>query len=404
MPLACVIGDLSLVRALGRRRIPVALVSSESQPNASLSRYCLDVVQTPSWVDDPEGAVKAVIDWSDRQDEAPVLFYQGDHDLLAVSRARAVLEPHVRCILPDAELVETLVDKVRFAELANECELPVPTTRALTAGPFLLSQIKSWHDFPCVLKPATRSPRFRAIGNDQKAVRIIDREMLERTMATLRKDDGPFVLQAAIEGGEDQIVSYHAYVRPGGDVVAQFTGRKVRTAPRLYGYSSYIEITQDPEVDALGRQVLEALDFSGVAKVDFKRDARDGRLYLLEINPRFNLWHHPATVAGVCIPELVYRDAVDPGSAPHARVTKPGVRWVSMRDDLWAMRQYRAAGELSLGEWAAQMTTVDVNESFDLRDPVPGLVAFGKYFTQVMRRRLQGLLPAPARVAGEAPA
>jgi predicted ATP-grasp superfamily ATP-dependent carboligase len=382
----------------------VVLASAEPDPNASLSRYCLRAVRTPSWVDDPSGAVKALLDWSRLQHEPPVLFYQGDHDLLAISRSRALLAPHARIILPEAELVEALVDKIRFAELANARDLPVPPTRALRASSNLAAQAKRWDAFPCVLKPATRSPRFRAIGNDQKALRIPDRETLEQTLGALREEDGPFVLQAAIEGSEDQIVSYHAYVRPGGDVVAEFSGRKVRTAPRLYGYSSYIEITDDPQVQAHGRDVLAALDFAGVAKIDFKRDARDGRLYLLEINPRFNLWHHPAMVAGVSIPELVYRDAVEPGSAPHARVTKPGVRWVSLQDDLWAMRQYRAAGELSLGEWAAQMTTVDVNESFTLRDPVPGLVAFGKLVAGFMRRRLRALLPAPARLTAGATA
>ena len=33
-----------------------------------------------------------------------------------------------------------------------------------------------------------------------------------------------------------------------------------------------------------------------------------GRLHLLEVNPRFNLWHHPAAVAGVNLPALVHAD------------------------------------------------------------------------------------------------
>lgn len=406
MPLACLVGDVSMVRALGRRRIPVALASSEAAPDAALSRYCLHVFETPSWVDDPRGAVRALRDWSRLQSDRPVLFYQGDHDLLAISRARQELGRHVRCILPRPELVESLVDKARFASLADRHGLPVPATRSLRrsdeAGG-IVEQARDWPHFPCVLKPTTRSPRFRELGNCQKAIRVPDRESLARVLdAVAESDEECFVLQKAVEGGEDCIVSYHAYVRPGGDVVAEFTGRKVRTAPRLYGYSSYIEITDDAEVAKLGKSVLAAIDFSGVAKIDFKRDARDGRLYLLEINPRFNLWHHPATLAGVCIPELVYRDAVDPGSAPRVRVTKPGIRWVSLRDDLWAMRQYRAAGELSFAEWAAQMTSVDVNETFSWADPIPGLAALGKLVAQVARRKLGRWLGGNASSSGSA--
>src|SRR5439155_1128342 len=83
------------------------------------------------------------------------------------------------------------------------------------------------------------------------------------------------------------------------EVMGEFTGRKIRTAPRRYGFSTYVEITDEDEVRRLGHSILERIGFSGVAKVDFKREPRTKRLYLLEINPRFNLWHHAGAAAGV---------------------------------------------------------------------------------------------------------
>ena len=56
----------------------------------------------------------------------------------------------------------------------------------------------------------------------------------------------------------------------------------------------------------LGRTLVQRLGLRGVAKFDFKR-AADGRLFLLEVNPRFNLWHHPGALAGVNLPALVFR-------------------------------------------------------------------------------------------------
>ncbi|TMH53523.1 MAG: ATP-grasp domain-containing protein, partial [Betaproteobacteria bacterium] len=127
-------GDLSLVRALGRGNIPVAVTTSERQSKVGFSRYCVAVVPTPSWVDDPEAALAAVIAWSEQQREPPVLFYQGDHDLLAASRGRERMAGHLRCVLPPAELVENLVDKQRFAAFAERRKLPVPLTRTLCRG------------------------------------------------------------------------------------------------------------------------------------------------------------------------------------------------------------------------------------------------------------------------------
>jgi len=372
-PFACVVGDLSLVRALGRGGIPVALATSERDSNVRLSRYCEAVVPTPSWVDDPEAALGAVIAWSKEQRETPVLFYQGDHDLLAASRGRDRLALHLRFVLPPAELVEDLVNKLRFAALAERRKLPVPLTRTLYRGKDLAAELRRWNCFPCVLKPATRSPSFTEVSRGRKAVRLETRTELEDLVAIIDGYETDFVLQAAVEGGEDRIVSYHAYIRPGGQAMADFTGRKLRTAPRLYGFSTYVEITDDQEVRRVGRAVLEELGFSGVVKLDFKRDKRDNQLYLLEINPRFNLWHHAGAVAGVSIPALVYRDCVEPGAAQPAGSARPGVRWASLRDDAHGSKEYRAAGELSLARWLLEMATVDVNEGFLFRDPLPRL-------------------------------
>jgi len=177
----------------------------------------------------------------------------------------------------------------------------------------------------------------------------------------------------AIEGGEERIVSYHAYVRPSGEVVAEFTGRKVRTSPRRYGISTCVEITDDEALKRYGREVIERLEFSGVLKIDLKVDERDRKLHILEINPRFSLWHHPATLAGTCIPELVYRDCVDPDSPVPPRTLRPGVRWLTLRDDYFAFKEYRAAGELSAVRWIFDLVTTEVNEDFRLSDPLPGL-------------------------------
>ena len=365
-PLACVVGDLSMVRALGRDGIPVAVSTSEPDSPMRRSRYCRALVRTPGWVDDPEAALAALIAWGAEQREAPVVFYQGDHDMLALSRGRSRLAPHLRCVLPPAELVEEVADKLRFAALAERERLPVPFTLTLRRGSAAAAELARWDRFPCVLKPCMRSPSFAQLAQNQKAMRIRGPSEMDALRAVIESYDTDFVIQEAIDGGEECIESYHAYIRPGGEVLGDFTGRKIRTAPRLYGFSTYVEITDDDEVRRLGRSILERIGFSGVVKIDFKREPRTKRLYLLEINPRFNLWHHAGAAAGVSIPALVYRDCIEPGSARPAGRARAGVRWVDAHAD-WR------AFEGSPARWLAEMLAADVNESFMLRDPLPAL-------------------------------
>ena len=397
LPFACVIGDISLVRALGRRGIPVAVATAEPDSSITRSRYCRAILSMLSVVDDARGAVSSLVAWARRQAEPPVVFYQGDHDLLALSRHRDELTPHVRCLLPPPDLVEDCVDKIRFAALAQRLSLPVPTTCVLRRGTASRRAALDWDRFPCVLKPAMRTHWFgsdvvrRADGGGQKALYIGDRAELERMAAAIDEHETDFVLQDLVAGGENRVLSYHAYVRPGGEIVAEFTGRKLRTTPRRHGVSTYVEITDDPVVKGLGRMVLERLGFHGVLKMDFKQDERDGRIYLLEINPRFNLWHHPATLAGICLPELVYRDCVEPGSARPARGVRAGVRWLSARADRRGLREHIQSGELSFARWLWQFATATVNEDFSLRDPRPGFAEL----LGMARRRLRGAWKLP---------
>jgi D-aspartate ligase len=375
---ACVIGDLSMVRALGRCGIPVALAGPDPKPEAARSRYCVETVTTPSWVDEPDAAVDAVVTWARSKPNPPVVFYQGDHDLLALSRARDRLGTAVRVVLPPADLVEALVDKLGFAALAERVGLPVPRTQVVhrhDAWP-----PEGWRDFPCVLKPATRGHWYDSellagtSATGQKAIRVESIDELEQMTSLVRSHGTDFVLQAEVPGGEEHIVSYHAYVRSAGEIAAEFTGRKVRTFPRLFGSSTCVEITDDARVRSLGRQVLDRLGFSGVVKVDFKEDTRTGQLYLLELNPRFNLWHHPATVAGIRIPELVYADCTGSGSPRPDVAARAGVRWVTPRADLQAIREAEPRFGFSRMRWLGEVMTSDVNEDFDVRDPWPGLV------------------------------
>lgn len=369
---ALVAGDISLVRALGRTGIDVVVATDRSVSPATASRFCKDALVVPSFLEDPDGAVDAIVAWCKREPAKPVLFYQGDHDLLAFSRRRADLEGCAHIVLPRAELVEDLVDKVRFAALAERVHLPVPKTGVLG---------DEWTLFPCVLKPATRS---HPLAGAAKAVRIEGPSELIRAAAVV---DARCVIQEAIPGREDRIVSYHAYVRADGSVAAEFTGKKVRTIPKRYGFSTCVMVAHDAEVAFAGREVMRAIELTGVVKMDFKRDARDGRLVLLEINPRFNLWHHPATIAGVAIPELVYRDCVDGDHAERTKHIAREIVWMNTRGDARSFLEHRRDGELSTWRWLSEVVGADVREDFWLADPLPFLVDVAEHVAARWRNR-----------------
>jgi len=361
-PPACVIGEIDLVRALGLAGIRSVVVS----PPGDFTRYSRFTSGSIDPIDaqqHPDELVKRLLAWSRDQPEKPVLYYNGDWDLLAASRFREQLSTGFRFVVPDETLVEDLVDKTRFQRLAEERDLPVPRSVTLAAGS---GSGEVDLRFPVVVKPVTRhhgnwKPIARA-----KVVECGTEEELALLKQRLDEAGVEVFVQELVPGPETLIESYHVYVDEAGDVVGEFTGKKIRTYPEHNGYSTALVITDAPDVTELGRDIVRRIDLRGVAKFDFKRDQDDGRLHLLEVNPRFNLWHHPGAVAGVNIPDLVYRDLVGLPRPP-AATARAGVRWVSPWRDAQAVR----AQHVPLRSWIPWLISCEAKCAVAWDDPLP---------------------------------
>ena len=104
-------------------------------------------------LDAPRRARRAPASLRPRQPSKPALYYDGDFKLLAISRNREVLAEAFRFVLPEATLVEDLLDKARFQSLAERVGLPVPRSAHAvpSAGPPSIDL-----RFPLVIKQLTR--------------------------------------------------------------------------------------------------------------------------------------------------------------------------------------------------------------------------------------------------------
>jgi predicted ATP-grasp superfamily ATP-dependent carboligase len=363
-PLACVMGDVDLVRALGMAGIRSACVTRPGWP-ADHSRFTARRVE---WADnwgDPEQLLRNVLGFASAMPERPPLFFQHDGDLMFVSRYREALRPHLRFTIAGAELIEECVDKTLFVVLAQRLGLPIPRSEVLwPAVQPALPELDL--EPPLVIKPLTRrDDLWRPIAGGAKAVEIDTYEEFEREWARFAEAGVDLVVQELIPGDEDRIESYHCYVDPNGDFAAEFTGRKVRTLPARYGGTTACVITDEGDVRELGRECARTLGLEGVAKLDFKRDPA-GRLHLLEVNPRFTLWHLPGAAAGVNIPAVVYADLLDL-PRPTIGPVRAGVRWSVPWHDYRAVRESGS----SLVRWAAWQAGCETRHNVALDDPMP---------------------------------
>jgi predicted ATP-grasp superfamily ATP-dependent carboligase len=87
---------------------------------------------------------------------------------------------------------------------------------------------------------------------------------------------------------------------------------------------------------------------------------------LLEVNPRFNLWHNPGARAGVNLPALVYADLTGT-PRPEVRPARAGVRWCNV------VRDWRAARSQGVGlpRWVAWALSCETSYPATWDDPLP---------------------------------
>jgi D-aspartate ligase len=363
--LAVVVGDVDLVRALGLAGIECAFFG-RPDATARFSRHVRAVLPSiDGWERDREDeAVEALMRFAGAQAQAPVLYPQTDAALLLASRHRDRLGTVLRLCLAEAELIEQLVDKGPFHELAERHGLPVPPAQRLRPRP---GQPPPEIDvpFPVIVKPVLRVSNWFDLGEQAKAMRVDGLDEWRARWRQLAAMDVELLVQQLVQGPESAIESYHAYIDAAGAVAGEFTGRKIRTYPQHYGFSTSVEITNAPDVARLGREVLEKIGLRGVAKVDFKRD-EGGRLYLLEINPRFNIWHHPGALAGVNLPALVHADMTG-APRPEGRRTGRQVAWCQPLTDLRAAYE-SGMRPLAWLRWARRCRAVS---GLALDDPLP---------------------------------
>ena len=150
---------------------------------------------------------------------------------------------------------------------------------------------------------------------------------------------------------------------------------------------TYAESVALEEVGGIGRSIFDRVGYRGMGHVDLKRDARDGRLYLFELNPRFSVWTGLDIACGIDFPYYYYLTCIGEGyEAPSSYPI--GKRWLNFETDRVSLRTYIREGTLSRRRWLMSLARATVWSLFALDDPMPSWVSFRRWVRHhVLARR-----------------
>jgi predicted ATP-grasp superfamily ATP-dependent carboligase len=298
------VNGLGAIRSLGRSGIPVVAVDHRAFAIGFRSSYAFPVF-APDPVADEEGFVASMVALGDALESPSPVFPTHDEHLNSLARHKSELGERFRYPFPDWSVLEPLQSKRHQLETAESLGIAAPRTLHPHSREEARAAAREI-GFPVLVKPSDNIV-FKRLYRRQAFLCGTDGE-LDRAYE-LAAEYEPMV-QEFIPGGDDLLWTLGTYIAADGEVLATFSGRKLRQTRENMGSARVGEAVWDDEVVGSGLDLLRALGFHGIAQVEWKRDPRDGLLKLIEVNPRLWQWHGLAGACGADVTLAAYWDLV----------------------------------------------------------------------------------------------
>jgi protein-tyrosine-phosphatase/predicted ATP-grasp superfamily ATP-dependent carboligase len=302
---------LETLQSLGRAGVQIDLAAEAQDCLAMHSRYVSRKLQQP--LQEPAADFAAWLREQDQLRNYTLIVPATETSLLALRQLDENDPLRRKAVIPGDKELEIALDKDKTWQLAHQLGIPTPSGILF----FTLSEIGEAQQFPVVLKP-TRSKVIIDGTLRTLAVAVIKNEAERQEQLRRWLPVTPVQQQEYVSGRGIGV----EFLFNRGKKIWHFAHERVHEYPLTGGASSYRR-SIDPPLAMLrdAEKLLTALNWHGVAMVEFKMDAA-GRYWLMEINPR--LWGSLALSidAGVDFPLglLQIASGNEPASQPRYKV------------------------------------------------------------------------------------
>ena len=389
---------LAVIRSLGRAGLTVHVAWCPRDAIAARSRWVDAVHDLPPYTPDDDTWKHALTQLLDRE-RYDLVVPCSDPTLIPLQLHKDELAAHARLYTLSDRAYAVAFDKRASHELAASLGIAVPRERVVTA-PVDADALRAEFGLPLVLKPRA-SFEARDLARKQVVRTIAEPDALARTLGAL--PPGVEVLVQEVVPGIGVGIELLA---ERGALLAVFQHARVHE-PRRGGGSSYrVSEAPTPALVDAAAALMRALEWTGVAMVEFRVDRARGTSAFLEINGRFWGSLPLATAAGADFPCWLYELLVE-GRRTFPATYRTGlyVRNV-VRDAAW-IRENRAAPAAVrvplrrvLGEAARVLVGRERWDTFSADDPAPGIVELarlaGRLATRVAAQASTAVANLPA--------
>ncbi|HSY63345.1 MAG TPA: hypothetical protein VK829_02045 [Terriglobales bacterium] len=358
---------LGIIRSLGRHAVPLCVVDDEFSIGR-FSKYTTFTVRAPNLRNEKD-TVDFLIEMGHRKKlQGWVLFPTRDEHVAAFSRHKQALSQVFRVPTPDWEITKWAWNKWNTYSLAQKLGIPIPRTWC----PRTVEEIDQIDaEFPLAIKPsvkedffyATKAKAWRAENKNQL------KEMFQRASGHVGSNE--VLVQEIIPGDGTRQFSSCVFMKD-GIVLGSMEAQRWRQHPPEFGRAAtFVESIDLPAVEELTLKFLRAINYYGLAEVEYKLDPRDGKYKLLDVNARTWGFHALGSPAGVDFSYLLYADQIgDPVVTCRGR---SGVGWIRMVTDLPTSMGDIWAGRLTPKAYWGSLMDFKIESVFSSEDIIPTL-------------------------------
>jgi predicted ATP-grasp superfamily ATP-dependent carboligase len=299
-------GCLTVARSLHRRGVDVHVLASPDYSYVVASRD-VDGEVLPEPAREPGPWLEALGDLA--ADGGGVVLSGSDSATEWLTEHRAELPANLRTYESIDRVHVSLMDKLELYRTAASIGVRVPAFQHIRDREALMALLPEMR-YPRVLKARMGHMAKMLVGFGTVLV-MTRRDLLDR--ASRLFDQGiDFLLTDVVPGREHRLEAAVTVRRDDGSYSLEYGRRKIRQWPPDYGVGSLNQAAHVPGTMAMSRKLLGHTGYHGIASCETKRSARDGELYLIEVNVRvpanFGLadacgvdgsWRLYATLAGL---------------------------------------------------------------------------------------------------------
>lgn len=258
--------------------------------------------------------------------ESVYLIATSDYWLKFLMEYRKQLENvYTRILHADNEVLETCIDKKRFANWCKKNDIPTPKRYSRDELNYMIRTCRKID--PIFIRPVFSHGLYNF--SLPKTLEINDINILKSTLDHFDNENIQYIATESLL--RHNLRQYSVALACNGKRTVSFVSEKLRPLPEACAVGTYVSLNPHQGTEELGRMIARLLGYYGIAEIEILFSETTQQHYVIEVNSRPWIQYALAPASGHDFLRLL----LEPDKYNDAQEIKEGKYWLNFLGDLY---------------------------------------------------------------------